>query len=185
MSNEGKLYHHPNEVGYWTGDTALLRDIKLQDGTTTYGSAPVGIQEENGTLAMRISTFDGIITVPVDSLPGLKVVTGDSRRHPHETNGELLIEFNYFKIDKMENKPRRFRPTGIMFGILGDTELESAQKGGHRAMGESADYYLEGQDTQYDPGIDKNRGVRSVPFWRIGIWGEPERLAQEYLPSFL
>ena len=49
-------------------------------------------------------------------------------------------------------------------------------------MGESADYYLEGQDTQYDPGIDKNRGVRSVPFWRIGIWGNQVKMAREYLP---
>ena len=180
MSNEINLYHHPQEGGFWTD--ALLRDIGFRDRTTISQAAPVGIEKEGKTLVMKVSTFDGIITVPVDSLPGLKVVTGDSRRHPHETNGQLLIEFNYFKIDKMENKPRRFRPTGIMFGILGDTELESAQKGGHRAMGESADYYLEGQDTQYDPGQDKNKGVRSVPFWRIGIWGNQVKMAREYLP---
>ena len=73
---------------------------------------------------MKVSTFEGIITVLVDSLPGLRVVTGNSRSHPYETDGEPLIEFTYFKIDKIENKPRRFRPIRIMFGILGDTSIE-------------------------------------------------------------
>jgi hypothetical protein len=69
-----------------------------------------------------------------------------------------------------------------MFGIFGDTNKESAAKGGHRAMGESADYYLEGIDTQYDPAVDSNRGLRRFPFWRSGVWGNPVELAREYLP---
>ncbi len=180
MSNEINLYHHPQEGGFWTD--ALLRDIGFRDRTTISQAAPVGIEKEGKTLVMKVSTFEGIITVLVDSLPGLRVVTGNSRSHPYETDGEPLIEFTYFKIDKIENKPRRFRPIRIMFGILGDTSIESAKKGGHRAMGESADYYLEGQDTQYDPDQDKNKGVRSVPFWRIGIWGNQVKMAREYLP---
>lgn len=50
-------------------------------------------------------------------------------------------------------------------------------------MGESADFYLEGQDTQYNPGKGGNDGLRFFPFWRIGIWGDPTELAREYLPE--
>lgn len=177
-----KLYHNPGEVGYWSGKDAYNRDINLKDGSILKQVIPMRIREENGILEMVLSTFEGNVFEPIDNFPGLKVVKGDSKNHPHETDGELLIEIHYFKIDEMEDEPRRIRPTGIKFGILGDTKKASAAKGGHRAMGENADYYLEGEDTQYDPGESRHDGLRFFPFWRIGVWGDPKEMAIRYLP---
>ena len=177
------LYHNPAEVGYWTGKIGLLRNIALKDGTEYKRVAPVGIEEQDKTLKIVLSHIEGKILVPIDELPGLKVVKGDSSKYPYEKDNELLIEINYLKMDEMEDKPRRIRPTGIKFGILGDIEEASAQKGGHRAMGESADFYLEGIDTQYEPGESGTDGLRFFPFWRIGVWGNAQEMSSEFLPK--
>lgn len=112
------------------------------------------------------------------------MVEGNRAKNQYEEDGELLIEIHYLKKDQMEEKKRRIRPTGIKFGILGNTEKESAEKGGHRAMGESCDYYLEGYDTQYDPGESGEDGLRFFPFWRIGVYGDSKKLAKEYIPHW-
>jgi hypothetical protein len=183
MLEQEELYHSPQESGFWTSRRVFKRDISLRDGLVKEGVVPIGIKEQEGSLVMVLATFEGDITEPIDNFPGLRVVEGDSVKHPFETDGELLIEFDYLKIDQMEPRPRRIRPTGVKFGIWGDTEEASAEKGVHRAMGEKADYYLEGQDTQYDPGESGNEGLRFFPFWRIAVWGNPLEMAKEYLPE--
>ena len=180
MIKEPNLYHNPQEKGYWSESKFLRKDIKLKDGRILSGVIPMKIKKADNTLVML---FDGNVTEPIDNLYGFKTVQGNSTEHPNETDGELLTEINYFKIERMEDKPRRIRPTGIKFGILGDTEKGSLEHGVHRAMGESADYYLEGHDTQYKPGKDGNTDLRFFPFWRIGVWGDPIEQAKNYLPS--
>lgn len=183
MSEKLSFYHNPQEPGFWTGNSILTKNILLENKTVLEQVIPIGIEVQEGVLVMVLSTFEGNTTEPVDSFPGLKVVKGDSQNHPYETDDELLIEFTYLKIDKMELKTRRVRPAAIKFGIWGDTSKENAEKGGHRAMGESADYYLVAIDTQYDPARDSSKGLRQFPFWRIGVWGDPTQLAREYLPQ--
>lgn len=184
MSQEN-FYHNPTESGYWTHRCVFNRDIKLQDSEVLQRVIPIGIREHDGTLEMVLSTFEGKVFERIDRFLGLSVVRGDSQIYPNETDGELLIEFTYYspKNGQMEVKPRRIRPTAIMFGIFGDTSEESATKGGHRALGESADYYLVGYDTQYNPSQDPVGGIRNFPFWRCGVWGNPIELAKEYLPQ--
>lgn len=168
--SEGLMYQSPQEPGYWTDKHVFKRDIQLKNGQRLEAVVPIGVKTENNSLVMVLSTFEGNITEPIDNLPGLKIVKGNSQNHLYESDEELLIEFTYYKLDKLEAKPRRIRPTRLMFGIYGDTEKESVDKGVHRALGESADYYLEGIDTQYNPVEDKLKGLRRFPFWRIGLW---------------
>lgn len=204
MAKNELLYHSLNEPGYWTnpqlietespdGESITIkgpppievcrhRNIILEDGSILKQTRPVDICTRDDQLFMTMSTLEGDIEVPINSLPGMRVVRGNFANHEFEEDGELLIEINYLKIDTMEETSRRIRPTRIMFGILGDTDEISAQKGGHRAMGESADFYLEGIDTQYDPKTDTNRGLRYFPVWRLGLWGPQEEMAKEFLP---
>ncbi|HUS89338.1 MAG TPA: hypothetical protein VMW91_08245, partial [Desulfosporosinus sp.] len=183
MPQELSYYHSLEESGYWTGRPFLNRNIRLRNENLLKGVTLTGIREEKGTLAMVLSTFDGEITKPIDNFLGLRVVRGDSKNHPYEKDYELLIEIHYLKVDQMEDIPRRIRPTGIKFGILGGTSEESFRRDEHRAMGESADYCLEGIDTQYDPKKDTNKGSRAFPFWRIGVWGNSIEMAKEFLPA--
>ena len=185
MSSEqiANLYHSPQEAGYWTDKGAFNRNINLKNGKILEEVVPIGVKRLKNTLVMELSSFEGDIYEPIDNFLGLKVVDGDSRLHPYEKDGELLIQFIYYKIDGKEDKPRRIRPSAIMFGIHGDTEKASMEKGGHRAMGESADYYLEGTDTRYDPKADKSNSLRRFPFWRSGVWGDSVELAKKYLPE--
>lgn len=183
LAETDNLYHNLESVGYWTNESDYLKNLTLKNKKVLIKVVPTEIGQLGETLIMKLSTFEGNILEPINNFPGLEIVRGDSKLHPHETDGELLIEFTYFKIDHMEDKPRRIRPTAIMFGIHGNTDKESLEKGGHRAMGESADYYLEGLDTQYDPKIDKVGGMRRFPFWRIGVWGDPTKLTKIYLPQ--
>lgn len=178
------LYHSPQESGFWTDLDVFNRDISLKNGKTLSEVIPVGVREENGDLVMVFSTFEGDLTELIGNIPGLEVVEGNSAENPHEKDGEPLVQINYLKVGAMEVKPRRIRPTTIKFGIHGDTEQVSAERGSsHRAMGESADFYLEGHDTQYDPGEDGNADIRRFPLWRIGVWGDQQQMADVFLPK--
>ncbi len=185
LPEQRNYYHNPTVLGFWTEMCVFYRDIMLRDGSMLKRVIPIGIREHDGTLEMVLSTFEGNVYESIDHFPGLTVVRGDSQNHPYEKDDELLIEFTYFhpRTEQMETQPRRVRPTAIMFGIHGDTDLESYNKGSHRARGESADYYLEGVDTQYDPKKDPNEGLRRFPFWRSRILGDPIILARKYLPE--
>jgi|GEM_PF-4221523 hypothetical protein len=183
--NDLPIYHVTEENGYWTGTEFMgAREIKLNGENRDFSGTvtPLGIEEREESLAMKLSTFEGEVFVPIDDFPGLTVVRGDSINHPHETDGELLIEINYFRPDGKDEEPRRIRPTGIMFGIMGDTD-PNISGSEHRWRGESADFYLEGHDTQYDPGNDGNSDLRSFPFWRLGIYGSSAEMAQAFLPE--
>lgn len=173
-------YHDPRENGFWRDKPKYtLRRFK-----PNLIGTPVGFEIKDKKILMKLLTREGETRqVLIDEFPGLKTVEGDSENHPYEIDGEPLIEFTYFKINKTEGKPRRVRPTRIMFGIYGGTEEEGEKNGVHRALGENADFYLEGIDTQYDPKKDGEKGLRRFPFWRIGVYGDPEALAKEYLPQ--
>ncbi len=176
MVPKEKMYHHPGESGYWTGSDYARRKFRFLEVVPELNPTPVGIKDQHGTLVMIFSTFEGKISCPVSDIPGLKVVQGDSQIYPHEKDGELLIEIRYFIRDQLEESVRRIRPTGIMFGIKGDTDENSP---GHRSLGESADYYLVGEHT-----IHPSSGAeRAFPFWRIGVYGQSSELAREFLPE--
>jgi hypothetical protein len=181
--NDLPIYHGTEENGYWTSSDFMgVREIAIE-GKDFFGTVtPLRIEEREGVLVMRLSTMEGEMLEPVDSFPGLKVVKGDSTNHSHENDGELLIEINYFRPDGKDEEPRRVRPTGIMFGIMGDTD-SSISGSEHRWRGESADFYLEGHDTQYPSGEDGNDDLRSFPFWRLGIYGDSTEMAKEFLPK--
>lgn len=177
-------YHDPRENGFWRDKPKYTLKRFTLKGNRILEGTPVGIIIKDNEILMELSTLKNeTFQVPINEFPGLKIVIGDSKNHPYEIDGELLIEFTYFKKDNLEEKPRRVRPTEIMFGIYGGTEEEGVGKGVHRALGESADFYLEGIDTQYNPENDGEKGLRRFPFWRIGVYGDPEVLAKEYLPQ--
>lgn len=177
-------YHDPRENGFWRDKPEYtLKRFTLKDNRILEGT-PVGFEIEDNKILMKLLTREGETRqVLINEFLGLNIVKGDSKNYPHEKDGELLIEFTYFKINKTEGKSRRVRPTRIMFGIYGGTEEEGVEKGVHKALGENADFYLEGIDTQYDPKKDGEKGLRRFPFWRIGVYGDPEELAKKYLPQ--
>jgi hypothetical protein len=178
-------YYHPvTEPGLFTGSEVFFTELPLQNGQILKDARPIGFLEVDDDLVMVISTFEGKINKPVSEIQGFRVVRGDSTSHRYETDGELLIEITYLKVDTMEAVPRRIRPTAIMCGIHGNTEQLSAEQGtSHRAMGESADFYIEGHDTQYAPGETGTNDIRRFPFWRIGVWGNPLELRKHFLPQ--
>ncbi|MBW7959902.1 hypothetical protein H3C65_00190 [Patescibacteria group bacterium] len=177
-------YHDPRENGFWRDKPEYTLKRFTLKGNVILEGTPVGFEIEDNKILMKLLTREGETRqVPIDEFLGLNIVEGDSKKHPHEINGEPLIEFKYLKKDNLEKEPRRVRPTGIMFGIYGGTEEGGVEKGVHRALGENADFYLEGIDTQYDPKKDGEKGLRRFPFWRIGVYGDPEVLAKEYLPQ--
>lgn len=181
---EINYYHDPKDGGHWTKDYPLHRTILLKDQRVLDEVVPLAIAEAGGTFLLQFSNANKeLINIDVRNIPGLEVVQGDSAQHPHEKDGEPLIEIHYLKVDNLETKPRRIRPIGIKVGIMGDTNQESLAKGGHRAMGESADYYLVGHDTQYDPGETGTKDIRHFPFWRLGVYGDQEEQAKQFLPE--
>jgi hypothetical protein len=181
MSHEGSLYHWIRERGYWTGTGYDLIDLRLRDGTVHCDVAPVGfLLTDDGELFMVLKTSEDNVRLPVNDIPGLRVVRGDSSRYPHEKDGEFLVEFTYFKGDRMEDKPRRIRPFNIRIGIMGSTDEESNS---HRALGEKVDFYIQAQDTQYHAGEDGSGGIRNFPFWRMGVYGDASELAGQFLPE--
>lgn len=182
IESDNQLYHPAQTEGYWTGKEEMRVGFDLFPiGMSAL--RPLEIRQRMNTLMIVMLRHTSGVEIDVNMIPGLQVVRGDSTQNPHEVDGELLIEFTYLKVDKLESKPRRIRPTGIYFGIMGDTEASSAAGSSHRAMGESADYYLVGVDTQYDPQQDGAGAVRHFPFWRMGVWGPQQEKAGEWLPE--
>lgn len=177
--SEKSLYHSLGEQGHWTGSPFTRKDFSFLDLEPQLNPIPIGFQERNGQLMMIFSTFEGNIPYPVDNISGMRVVKGDSKAWPQEEDEELLIEIHYLKEEEMELATRRIRQTGIKFGIFGGTEREDVEKGSHRAMGESADFYLEGEHTIYPPG---ENAKRRFPFWRLGVYGSQINLIENYMP---
>lgn len=185
MVLNAEYYHGPQEAGYWAMRGLLKKDILLKNGQLLKNVIPQAIWESGNELMLTLATDEKSIDKPLRSLMGLEVVKGDSGEHPFETDGELLVQFNYLKIDTLEARPRRIRPAGIKFGIYGEADREAYERGEHRAMGEDPDYYLEGTDTQYDPAKSPNGGFRIFPFWRMGVWGDQLAMAKKFIPPTL
>jgi len=182
MSNQELSYFHKtSDVGLWTGKDDLNKSLRLKDpGELILDVTIVDLNKVGDTFEIVFGDYSGLTHFPIDKIPGMKVVRGNSSDFPYEVDGEPLVEIQYYKGEKTKNKPRRIRPTGICFGILGDTDEDSAS---HRAMGESADYYLTGLDTQCDPKTDPSHGIRYFPFWRLGVWGPVAEQEKIFLPE--
>ncbi|MFC1653868.1 hypothetical protein ACFL1M_03400 [Patescibacteria group bacterium] len=155
--NEGHIY-----------STNISAEIGFLDDITPYD-----VKVTNSDVRLLYCDVSGDEQeISLDLLPGLAIVRSDGSR-PHEEKGELLVEFTYLNSgsQEMEESPRRMRVNGIAFG----------RHEGH-PENESGDFYLVGEDTQYDP-EDSGAGQRRFPFWRMGVYGNPEELMPRFLPN--
>jgi|SRR3989344_3236547 len=120
-----------------------------------------GLLKVKTFLYLHVTLEEEKLQLMVDSLNGLETTAGQD-----EYEGQYLLQFQYFhpKTNCLEANPRKVLVTDIYYGIH---PLHQNEK---------PDYYIVGEDSQYSqqPKIER---IRNFPFWRVGIYGNPEEQA--------
>jgi len=144
-----------------------LRNGDHLSGITPYGFAKKIVEPsllESPTLELLyLDKNKKAGKVDINQINGLKVVVEE---------GSLYVMITYYRPrdNTKEAVQRKIKVDSVNYGILEN----------HFKVGEVEDFYIFGDDMQY---VGKqNDTKRHFPFWRLGIYGDPEEIKEVFQP---
>lgn len=180
MTYEYKPARHYKEGGSFPDQ--MQRDIQLKDGVLE-GVVPrvilPGIIDESGEETLFLYYYQAgdpkARRVAIDEIAGMRTV--QVLADP-EFGNCLAVEFTYYKpkmegnklVQFKEETPRVVIPRRIGYG----------QHGLHGDIMEVKEFYIDGPDIKY---LDMASRGRHFPFWRTGMYGDPEQQVNIYMPG--